>query len=51
MSVIKFHKVPELFPNRKVPTEQLCMCWCAVKKLLTHSLTQEIYAIVSGGHE
>jgi len=24
MSVIKFHKVPELFSNRKVRTEQLC---------------------------
>ena len=22
--IMKFHKVPELFPNRKVQTEQLC---------------------------
>jgi len=25
MSTVKFRKVPELFPNRKVRTEQLCM--------------------------
>ena len=35
MSVIKFHKVPEPFPNRKVRTEQL-WDWVTASDPLTH---------------